>query len=235
MAEGLDDLLVADHLFHQRRQFAARGALQFEHAEGAAGDEVGHQQRKRRDHHHHGGDARVDAEHEAQRAHDGDDAGEELRKAHQQAFGNLVDVGDDAAQYIAVAVRVDGLEGHDLDLVHGLQADVARHAVGEAVGEQAQQVLRQRPHADGDEQLREDGHDAGKVHVVRADDEVDGVAGEDGHVERRRHRKQGKQQHQQKCRTVRGDIAKDALQRSIFALHAPFTSLSESWLKQISR
>ena len=53
-------------------------------------------------------------------------------------------------------------------------------------------VLRQRPHADGDEQLHKDGHDAREVYIVRADDEVDGVAGEDGHVERRRHREQGK-------------------------------------------
>ena len=130
---------------------------------------------------------------------------------------------------------INGLERYNLQLVHGAQADIARHAIGKAVGAQSQQVLGDRTDGNGRQKLDENGHDAGKINAARPKDEINGVAGENGHVQRRRHRKDGKNQHEDERRAIRRCKAKDALQGAVFALHAPFTSLSESWLRQISR
>ena len=43
-----------------------------------------------------------------------------------------------------MAVCVDGLERHDLDLVHGLQADVARHVVGR-IGDEIRHHIERLP------------------------------------------------------------------------------------------
>ena len=49
----------------------------------------------------------IDRQHENQRAENGDHAGEQLGKAHQQAVGELIDIRNDAADHIAVGVAVD--------------------------------------------------------------------------------------------------------------------------------
>ena len=74
-------------------------------------------------------------------------------KPINRPLGHLVDVGNDAAQQVAVAMGINGLERYNLQFVHGAQADIARHAIGKAVGAQSQQVLGDRTDGNGRQKL----------------------------------------------------------------------------------
>ena len=196
-----------------RRLFAARGGLELEHAVGLAGDEFRRKQRKRRQHDDHERDHPVDAQHEKQCSKDRHNTGEQLRKAHQQAVGKLIRVGNDPADQLTARMRVEIGQRKDLKLVKGVAADVAHHAEGDPVIEVAHDPLHDR-------RCRRDGgnapkqrRDGQKIHLSRPDDAVDGVADEDGNVERSRDGGRRQQNGQRQQRPAPLDIFQYAPER----------------------
>ena len=75
-------------------------------------DGAGRKDGKRRDEHHHERHGQVDGEHKRERAHNGDNAGKELREALQQTIAHLVDVVDYAAHKVTMGMAVDKAERH---------------------------------------------------------------------------------------------------------------------------
>ena len=186
MTECLHQLLLADDLVDERGLLAARLRLQAEHGIGAAGDEVGHQQRHRRDQHHHQRDARAERQHEYERAQNRDQAGEQLRKAHEQAVGERVRVGDHPADRVAGGMRVQIRQRQRLNVRKRIAADVLHGQEGDPVVDDVHDPLRggcqQHAYADGEQ------HGAQRVKIDRADAEetIDRPAHEDRDVERQR-------------------------------------------------
>ena len=111
---------------------------------GELGDGAGCKNGKRRDEHHHERHGQVDGEHKRERAHNGDNAGKELREALQQTVAHLVDVVDHAAHEVAVSMAVDKAERHAAELIARLHAHVAHRFVGQAVDAVALQPLEGR-------------------------------------------------------------------------------------------
>ena len=219
IAEGLHDLLIADHLVDDAGLLAAGGGLLLEHGVGLAGDKARNEQRHRRDDHDDERDERIHPQHEQQRADDGEHARKELREAHEQAVCELVDIRDHAADDLAVAVRIDVAQGKDLQPRKGIAADIAHGAVGDAVVAGVHDPLRQRRCADEDAHFEQQTGDGGKLHLPRRDDEVDGLPDEDRQIQRHGHGQRGKQQRQDQQQPVFFQIAQQ-LAHGIFLFHA---------------
>ena len=100
---------------------------------GKLGNSTSCKNGKRRDEYHHERHGQVNGEHKRERAHDGDNTGEELRKALQQTVAHLIDVVDYAAHKVAVGMAVDKAERHTAELIARLHAHVAHRFVGQAV------------------------------------------------------------------------------------------------------
>ena len=100
---------------------------------GKLGNSTSCKNGKRRDEYHHERHGQVNGEHKRERAHDGDNTGEELRKALQQTVAHLIDVVDHAAHKVAVGMAVDKAERHTAELIARLHAHVAHRFVGQAV------------------------------------------------------------------------------------------------------
>ena len=83
VAKGLHHLLALDHLVDQRGLLAADGALALEVAVAALCQKARHHKAQRGDAHHHQRNGHVFPQHEQQGAKDGQNAGEQLGKAHQ--------------------------------------------------------------------------------------------------------------------------------------------------------
>ena len=71
----------------------------------------------------------MDGEHETQRSEDGNHAGEKLRKAHDEAVGELIDIGNDLAYHLAVWVRVHILERELFQFFKGRRSNILHHMV----------------------------------------------------------------------------------------------------------
>ena len=235
VAEGLHHPLPLDHLLHQGGLFAADGGLGLEIAVGAAGDKPGGEEAQGREHHHHGGDAQVDHGHEDQRTGDGEDAGEELGEAHEQAVGEGVHIGDDAADQVTGGVAVQVGERQALKLLHGCGAQILGDAEGNAVVAGRQHPLRHggdgRGDGDGETRL---GHQ-GEVHPPHADHGVDGVAAEDGHQQLRRHADGRAQKAGSDKEAVRTHQTQHPAKKGAIGLAHPAAPPFSNWLSKISR
>ena len=188
---------MRDHLVNEGGLLAARAGLQSEHLERAPGDEGGHHQAQRRDHHHRRRDDGIDREHEKQGAHDGlaaacwahdgQNACEQLRKAHQQAVRELVHIRDDAADNIARGLLVQIGQGQALDMSEGVSADVAHGAVGQAVIAQAHQPLGQSRQGHQRQNAGQDGPQRREIDRAGPQQQIHRIAGENGHIQRAGH------------------------------------------------
>jgi hypothetical protein len=130
VGESVHKLLLTHILLDMTAELALDALLSSEALIGKLGDGTGRKDGKRRNEHHHERHGQVDGEHKCERAHDGDDAGKELRKALQQAIAHLVDIVDHAAHEVAVGMAVDKAERHAAELVARLHAHVAHRFVG---------------------------------------------------------------------------------------------------------
>ena len=130
VGEGVHELLLTHILLDMTAELALDALLSSEALIGKLGDGAGRKDGKRRNEHHHERHGQVDGEHKCERAHDGDDAGKELRKALQQAIAHLVDIVDHAAHEVAVGMAVNKAERHAAELVARLHAHVAHRFVG---------------------------------------------------------------------------------------------------------
>ena len=210
-AEGLDHLGVADHLVDVGGHLATGLGLQAEHVVCALGDEPRHEQRQRRDHHHHQRDGPVADQHDDQRSGDGQRAGEQLCEAHQQALGELVGVGDDAADDLAVRMGVDVAQRQLGDLAQRVLAQIPHHVERDAVVDDVHQPLDHGGGRHADQDAGEDGHDGGEVHAG-IQNLVDGVARQHGHIQRQRHGDAGQQEGQEGGPLVLADVFEHLLQ-----------------------
>ena len=192
--ESLHDALAAQLLVDQRGLLPARLGLQLEHGIGMPRDELCHQQRKRRQQHDDQRDLPADRKHEAERAHNGQNAGKQLREAHEQAVCELVDIGDHAAERVAGGVAVQICKRQPLQVGKRLTAHVARHAEADAVvdgrHDPLQNCRQTGKHGDSDRQRT----DGSKIDLSGADDLVDRVADQNGDIERARCAGRGQQQ-----------------------------------------
>ena len=104
--EGLDYLLVPDHLVDQSCLFSADLRLFLKHLECPRSDKTRHQKTHRRQHDHCQGDPNTAGKHKPDRHKNGDDSRKQLRESKQQTVRELVRIGDHSLHDIPGAVRV---------------------------------------------------------------------------------------------------------------------------------
>ena len=191
-AEGLHHFLALHHLLHKAGLLPPHLGLEPEHIVGVLGDKRRHHQGNRGDHHHHGGDAHVDAEHKAQGAHNGDHPGKQLGKAHEQAVGKLVHIGDHPADHLPGRVGVHIVQGQHLQLAEGGAADIPHHPVGDPVVEQVHDPLAYSRHCHHHAHFHQNPKDGGQIHLAGAHNQVHRIPCQNGNVQAggHRHRRQ---------------------------------------------
>ena len=194
--ERLYDAHAAQLLVDKGGLFAAGLRLQLEHGIRPRGDELRHQQRQGCQQHHDQRDLPADGQHESERARDGQNAGEQLCEAHEKTVGELVDVGNDAAERIARGMAVKVRERQPLQMRERLSPQIARDGKAHAVVDRGHDPLRQRRQRREDGDTHADGADRGKIDLSRADDPVDRAANEDRDIERARDA--GRSQHERR-------------------------------------
>ena len=204
---------MGHHLVDERGLLAARTGLQREHLERAAGDKGRRQPAQRRDDHHRRRDDGIDRKHEKQGAHDGQNAREQLREAHQQAVGELVHIRDDAADHVARGLPVQIGQGQALDMGKGVMADVPHGAVGQAVIAQAHQPLGQGRQGYQRQDAGQNGPQRRKIHRAGSQQQIHRVAGENGHIQRAGHGDDAQRQRGHKVSAVTPHIAQHAPKR----------------------
>ena len=133
IGKGVDKLLLAYVLLDMTTELPLNALLSRKALVGELGDSTGSKDGKRRDEYHHERHGQVDGKHKRERTHDGNNTGEELCEALQQAVTHLIHVVDHAAHEVAVGMAVDKAERHTAELVARLHAHVAHRLVGQAV------------------------------------------------------------------------------------------------------
>ncbi len=133
IGKGVDKLLLAHVLLDMAAKLTLNTLLRRKALVGELGNSTSCKNGKRRDEYHHERHGQVNGEHKRERAHDGNNTGEELREALQQTVAHLVDVVDHAAHKVAVGMAVDKAERHAAELIARLHAHIAHRLVGQAV------------------------------------------------------------------------------------------------------
>ena len=128
--KGVDKLLLAHVFLDMAAKLTLNALLSRKAFVGELGDGAGGKDGKRRDEHHHERHGQIDGEHKRERAHDGNNAGKELREALQQTVAHLIDIVDHAAHEVAVGMAVDKAERHAAELITRLHAHVTHRLVG---------------------------------------------------------------------------------------------------------
>ncbi len=192
--ERLHDLLPLDHLVDQRSLLAAHLALALEVAVAALCKKAGDYKAQRGDADHHQRDGNILPEHEQQGAKDGQKAGEQLGKAHQQTIGKGVHVCDHPAHDITGGVAVQIGQRQRLDLAQRFVAQIMTDREGDAVVADAQQPLCDRCRKRSEHDLHNDPRNGGKLHLPLAQHRIDGTAAQDGDIQLHRHA-DGRDQH----------------------------------------
>ena len=183
VAKGLHHLLPFDHLVDQRGLLAAHGALALEVAVAALCQKARHHKAQRGDAHHHQRDGHVFPQHEQQGAQNGQDAGEQLGKTHQQAVCKGIHIGHHAADDIAGGVAVQIGQRQGLDLAQRLVAQVTADREGDAVVAYAQKPLCKGGHTGHHQNAYRNVQHPGKVHIALAQHFINGVTAQDGDVQ----------------------------------------------------
>ena len=183
VAEGLHHLLALDHLVDQRGLLAAHGALALEVTIAALGKEACHHEAQRGDAHHHQRDGHILAEHEQQGAEDGQNAAEQLCKAHQQAVRKGIHIGHHAADDIAGRMAVEVGKRQGLNFAQGFVAQVAADKEGDAIVAHAQQPLCKSGHTGNHQHLDDNAHHTAKIYGTLTQHHINGAAAEDGDIQ----------------------------------------------------
>ena len=212
VAKGLHHLLSFDHLVDQGGLLAADGALAVEVAVGVVGDEPRHHQAEGGDEDHHQRDQHVFPEHEQQGAQNGQQPGEQLGKAHQQAVGKGVHIGHHPADDVSGGVAVQVGQGQGLDLVDGVVAQVPRDREGDLVVADAEHPLGKGGQGRHDQDVEQDARHPCPVHLAGAQHPVDGVAAQQGDIQLGPHAAGGHQQAGRHIKAVGPDVGQHPAQ-----------------------
>ena len=183
VAKGLHHLLAFDHLVDQRGLFAAHGALALEVAVAALCQKARHHKAQRGDAHHHQRDRHVLPQHEQQGAKNGQDAGEQLGKAHQQTVRKGVHICHHAADDIAGGVAVQIGQRQGLNFAQRLVAQVTADREGDAVVAHAQKPLCKGGHGSYHQNAHRNAQYPGKVHIALAQHLINGITAQDGDIQ----------------------------------------------------
>ena len=192
------------------RQLPQNTLLRGETLVGHLGDGTGAKNGERGHEHHHDGHGHRDGQHEDKCPHNGEDAGEELSESLKQAVPHQVHVVHHARDEIAVRVRVDERDGHAADLIARLNAQVAHCLVRQAIDAVSLQPLGDRCPDHHQAEAQDQGSQRGKVHPPGADDEVDALTDEDGHVQLQRHGDRGGHERERERTGMRTHVGKQA-------------------------
>ena len=138
------DLFIFYDFIDKCRLLATRLRLRAEHGIGALCDKACREKGKRRYEHDDKRDFPVDDEHKNQCSENGDDAGEKLRKSHEQSIGKLIGIGDDAADDFPVRVRIHIRNGELLQFLEGFGADVMDGVIRNFIVDNAHHPLKKR-------------------------------------------------------------------------------------------
>ena len=225
--ERLDDLLRAYFFFNECGLLASGLGLRPEHRIGAAGDKSCDKERERREQHDDKSYLHVYREHEAYRAEDGYNARKKLGEAHEQAVGELVGVGDDAADRFARGVAVDIAQGQYLYAPNCGVADIAHHAECYLVVERVHYPLRQRRNGGKNSYADEQGLQRGEINISFVDDIVYRPARKHGDIERRGNAHGGEDYREREVRFISADIVKHLFESTFFGLY-PAHALASS-------
>ena len=183
VAKGLHHLLTFDHLVDQRGLLAADSALALEVAVAALCQKARHHKAQRGDAHHHQRDGHILPQHEQQGAKNGQDAGEQLGKAHQQAVRKGVYIRHHAADDIAGGVAVQIGQRQGLNFTQRLVAQVTADREGDAVVAHAQKPLRKGGYGCHHQNAHCNAQHPGKVYIALAQHLINGIAAQDGDIQ----------------------------------------------------
>ena len=210
IGKRVHELLLAHILLDMTAELALDALLRRKALVGELSDGAGRKDGKRRDEHYHERHGQVDGEHKRERAHNGDNAGEELREALQQTIAHLIDVVDHAAHKVAVGMAVDKAEWHAAEFVARLHAHVAHRLVGQAVDAVALQPLERRGTHHDDRKPGDKRQQRIEVHLPGGNDEVDALADKNGRVELQDNGDGGAHKRRRKRNAMRTYIAHQA-------------------------
>ena len=183
VAKGLHHLLAFDHLVDQRGLLAADGALALEVAVAALCQKARHHKAQRGNAHYHQRDGHILPQHEQQGAQNGQDAGEQLGKAHQQAVRKGVHIRHHAADDIAGGVAVQIGQRQGLNFAQRLVAQITADREGDAVVAHAQKPLRKGGYGCHHQNAYCNAQHPGKVYIALAQHLINGVAAQDGDIQ----------------------------------------------------
>ena len=130
-------------------------------------------------------------------------------KAHQKAIGKLIDIGDDTADDLARAMRVNIRKRELLDTNEGLMADVFDDAVGHAVVQHADDPLEECRKSYGNGNFEKDFGNARKIYVSDTDSKINGLSYENGNVKRKCDRRGGEKEGERKVDAIDFQISQD--------------------------
>ena len=227
MTVSANDLFVTDNFIDISRLCSANFGLCLEKRVCTACDEACRKQGKWSCKDNEKRDFPVDNEHEAERTEDGENACEKLRKAHEKSVGELVGIGDDTADDIAVGMGIAIRNGERLKLSERIVADILHDTVGDLVIDDALHPLRERRDDRSDGDANEHGSDLIKRDLARLDDIVYGVTDDDRHVKRQDHGDRRAEKRKEKECLMVANVRQDLFERGkrFLVFHASTSSL----------
>ena len=137
-------MLVADQLLHKAGHLGAGLALHPEHRIGVCRNKARHKNGERCQRYDHQRDAPVYIEHDPQGTQNGQHAGKQLGKSHQQAVTELLHIGRDAADRIAGTVGVHIFQWQNLKLLKHAHPHIPHDLKGDSVVDNIHQPLGER-------------------------------------------------------------------------------------------
>ena len=209
------DLFVADDLVDESGLVTADLRLRGEEIVRAACNEACYEQGKGGNEYDDESDLPVDDEHEDERAENGDRTRKELGEAHQQTVGELVCVGNDPADDIAVRLRIAVGYGELLQFIKGGASQIADDAEGDLIVDDALDPLDQCGEHGGDGDSDQNADDDIHVDVAGLDDVVDGFTDGDRNIKGEQNRRGGADKGKDETYVIGADVGQDLSDRAL--------------------
>ena len=187
VAKGGNHFFACDQFIRERRLSGARLRLHFKHLMRSGRNERRRQKRYGRHQHHDQRNARADAQHEKQRAHNGQNPGKKLGKAKQQSVCELIDVRHHPADRFAERMAVQISERQPGQAVKRAKPQITDGQIRHFVADYTQKILRRRRQTRGQRKQGEGPRKRSKIDVPRTNDLINRPARQNGHAQRESH------------------------------------------------